>query len=301
VTFAELRSLVFGSHGLGDYQAGLDAISIYVPGNDDERVDLAFWRVCLLSLLGRLVEACDVFAASLDDGHWWSEVALQDPDLDNLRSTPHWARLAAASIGHAETAKRAHRAPIDLASSNRLRATLVLLHGRAERPQTMIDRCASAAEDDLRMLALHGPEPYASNRFGWPVESCEQAVIDQLDSAGEVVTPILVGFSQGAGLAGWMAWSGRVPARGVILVAPAMNIRGVPIPSSALKLIPTYIEVGTDDWALGDTRRAAEGLTISGAPVRLEERAGMDHEWPRNSGEWLPEAINWVMGLTTKA
>ena len=102
------------------------------------------------------------------------------------------------------------------------------------------------------MLALHGPEPYASNRFGWPVQSCEQAVIDQLASAGEVVTPILVGFSQGAGLAGWMEWIGRVPARGVILVAPAMNIRGVTIPSSALKLIPSYIELGTDDWALGD-------------------------------------------------
>ncbi|HEU4751019.1 MAG TPA: hypothetical protein VFT54_08170 [Acidimicrobiia bacterium] len=300
MTFAELRSLVFGSHGLGDFQAGLDAISIYVPGNEDERVDLAFWRMCLLSLLGRLEEACDVFAESLDDGHWWSEAVLQDPDLDNVRSALDWQRLAAVSVSHAEAAKRVDRLPIDLATSNRVRATLVLLHGRAERPQTMIDRCASAAEDDLRMLALHGPEPYASNRFGWPLEDCEQAVIDQIAAAEEVVTPILVGFSQGAGLAGWMAWSGRVPARGVILVAPAMNIRGVPIPSSALPPVPTYIEVGTEDWALGDTRRAAEGLTISGAPVRLEERAGVDHEWPPNSGEWLPQAINWVMDSTTR-
>jgi predicted esterase len=150
------------------------------------------------------------------------------------------------------------------------------------------------------MLALHGPEPYASNRFGWPLEDCEQAVIDQFASAGEVVTPILMGFSQGAGLAGWMAWSGRVPAQGVILVAPAMTIRGVPIPSKTLTPVPNYFLVGTDDWVMGDTRRAAEGLNLSCAPVRLEERVGMNHEWPRNSGEWLRRAIDWVMESTIR-
>lgn len=298
--FATVRNIVFESHGRGAYEAGLQAIEDHQASNEDELVDLAYWKMCLLSRLGRLEEACSVFARSLDHGFWWSEDVLLDPDLDNLRSMPEWAQLVNASVGQSADARRVRRDPIDVKPANQVRTTLVLFHGRAERPQTMIDRCAAAAEDDLRVLALHGPEPYASNRFGWPVEDCEQAVIDQLDSAGEVVTPILVGFSQGAGLAGWMAWSGRIPARGMILVAPAMNIRGVPIPSSALKPIPTYFLAGTDDWGLGDTRRAAEGLTISGASVRLEERAGVDHEWPPNSGEWLPQAINWVMESTTR-
>ncbi len=298
--FAAVRDIVFESHGRGDYEAGLQAIEGYQASSEDELVDLAFWKVCLFSRLGRPEEACSVFATSLDRGYWWSEEVLFDADLDNLRSMPEWVRLVRVSAGEATHARRVRRDPIDVRPANQVRTTLVLLHGRAERPQTMIDRCASAAEDDLRVLALHGPEPYASNRFGWPVEDCEQSVIDQLDSAGEVVTPILVGFSQGAGLAGWLAWSGRVSARGVILVAPALNIRGFPIPSSVLKPIPTYIEVGTNDWALGDTRRAAEGLSISGAPVRLEERAGVDHEWPPNSGEWLPQALNWVMESTKR-
>lgn len=290
-----MRNIVFESHGRGDYEAALQAIEEHQASTEDELVDLAYWRMCLLSRLGSLEEACSVFASSLDRGFWWSEDVLLDPDLDNLRSMPKWAPLVNASVGQAAYARGVRRDPIDLKPSNQVRTTLVLLHGRAERPQLMIDRCASGSDHHTRLLALHGPEPYASNRFGWPTDNCETVVIHQIAAAGGVTTPILVGFSQGAGLAGWMAWSGRIPARGVILVAPALNIRGVPIPSAALAPVPTYLLVGTDDWVLDDTRRAAQGLEASGASVRLEERKGLGHEWPPASSEWLPRAINWVM------
>ena len=295
VTFAELRDAVFGAHRRGDYEAGLDAISSYSPVSEDETVDLAFWKVCLLSRLGRLGDACAEFAASLNKGHWWSEAVLLDPDLDNLAFDPRWASLLARSIRRAEAAKRASRPLVDLVPSGRISATLVLLHGRAERPQVMIDRCASAAHRGCRLIALHGPEPYASNKYGWPLDDCERAVIDQLATADAVHLPILLGFSQGAGLAAWLGLSGAVPCTGLILVAPAMNIRGVPIPSAALKRVPTFIEVGTDDWAIHDARRAATALEVSGVPVRLEERIGLDHEWPTDSGEWLSAAIDWVV------
>jgi predicted esterase len=295
VDFAAVRNIVFESYGRGDYEAGLRAIEDHQASNEDELADLAYWRMCLLSRLGRLEEACSVFARSLDRGFWWSEEALLDPDLDNLRSMPEWAQLVNASIGQAADARRVRRDPIDVKPANQVRTTLILLHGRAERPQLMIDRCASGSDQHTRLLALHGPEPHASNKYGWPLDGTERVVVDQWVAAGQMVDPILIGFSQGAGLAGWMAWSGRIPARGVILVAPAMSIRGVPIPSAALAPIPTFLLVGTDDWALDDTRRAAQGLEASGASVRLEEHKGLGHEWPPATSEWLPRAISWVM------
>jgi hypothetical protein len=291
VDFATVRNIVFESHGRGDYGAGLKAIEDHQASNEDELVDLAYWKMCLLSRLGRLEEACSVFARSLDHGFWWSEDVLMDPDLDNLRSMPEWAQLVNASVGQAADARSVRRDPIDVMPANQVRTTLVLLHGRAERPQLMIDRCDSGSDQHTRLLALHGPEPYASNKYGWPLDGSEKVVIDQWVAAEPVIDPILIGFSQGAGLAGWMAWSGSVPARGVILVAPAMSIRGVPIPSVALAPTPTYLLVGSDDWVLDDARHAAQGLEASGASVRLEERAGVDHEWPPNSGEWLPRRL----------
>lgn len=293
--FGELRRAVFGAHSRGDYEAGLGAISSYTPVSEDERVDLAFWKVCLLSRLERLEEACTEFAASLDEGHWWSEAVLLDPDLDNLAIEPRWASLLARSIRRAEAAKRVSLPSIDLMPSDQIKATIVLLHGRAERPQVMIDRCAPLTRYGCRLIALHAPEPYASNRYGWPLEDCEQAVANQLATAAAVDAPILLGFSQGAGLAAWLGLSGTVPCSGLILVAPAMNIRGVPIPSPAIRPVPTFIEVGTDDWTIHDARRAATALDASSIPVRLEERMGLDHEWPTGSDEWLFRAIDWVM------
>ena len=107
---------------------------------------------------------------------------------------PQWAPLLVTSIGRAEAAKRVSQPLVDLVPSDEIRTTLVLLHGRAERPQIMIDRCAPLAGYGCRLIALHSPEPYASNKFGWPLEDCEQAVIDQIATAHAVHAPIHLGF-----------------------------------------------------------------------------------------------------------
>jgi hypothetical protein len=59
----------------------------------EEITDLAYWRMCLLSRLGQIDEAYREFVRRLDDGYWWGELNLADPDLENVRSHPEWQRL----------------------------------------------------------------------------------------------------------------------------------------------------------------------------------------------------------------
>ncbi|HUP16696.1 MAG TPA: hypothetical protein VM848_11680 [Acidimicrobiia bacterium] len=117
----------------------------------------------------------------------------------------------------------------------------------------------------------------------------------QLEEIGNVAGPILIGFSQGSGLAGYLAWSGQVASAGMILVAPAMGIRGVPIPNQKLAPVKTYLLVGSDDWALEDSRHAAKALDQSGVPVRLDVRPGMGHDWPEDFDKILQDAVEWIL------
>ena len=295
MTFRDVRSSVFETHAKGDYQASLDAIDAYRGESDDEQFDLSFWRVCLLSRLGRTDDACAEFSRRMDQGSWWGEGMLQDPDLENMRSHPEWQRLVNASIKRARGEVNGPRSPIDKSPQGDVRATLVAFHGGAERPDMMVDRCASAVERGWRVVALHGTAPAAAERFGWPLTNCEQVVTQQLEEVGDLVAPIMIGFSQGGGLAGHLAWSGHIASAGVILVAPAMGIRGVPIPSPKLAPVKTYLLVGSDDWALDDSRHAAEALDQSGAPVRLDVRPGMGHDWPFDFDEILQRGMEWIL------
>lgn len=248
-----------------------------------------------MSRLGRTDDACAEFSQRLDVGSWWGEGMLQHPDLVNMRSSPEWQRLVNASLERARGESNVPRFPIDKSPKGDVRATLVAFHGGAERPELMLDRCASALERGWRIVGLHGTDPAASEGFGWPRTNSEQVVTHQLEEVGDLVAPIMIGFSQGGGLAGHLGWSGFIASAGVILVAPAMGIRGVPIPNPKLAPVKTYLLVGSDDWALEDTRHAAEALDQSGVPVRLDVRPGMGHDWPGDFDEILQVGMEWIL------
>ncbi|MGH8927698.1 MAG: alpha/beta hydrolase [Acidimicrobiia bacterium] len=295
VTFEEARKSVFESYGGGDYETGLQAIDRYASKNDDEVSDLSYWRMCLLSRLDRVEEACAEFAQRLDQGFWWGDFFLLDTDLDQVREHPEWRRLATLSLDRARETKRVHRSPIDLLPDSPLATSLILFHGGAERPDMMINRCSEMVHQGCRLVALHGTEPSASARFGWPLGDSEQVVSSQVHEVGELVRPILVGYSQGAGLAGYLAWGQHLHCAGVVLVAPAWGIRGVPIPTHRLAPVRTYVLAGGEDWAIEDTRHATDALETSGVPVLLDERPGLGHDWPEDSAAILSRAIAWML------
>ncbi|GBE25222.1 alpha/beta hydrolase family protein [bacterium BMS3Bbin02] len=292
--FIEVRDVVFAAHGRADYRSGLDAIDAYAGAIPEEVSDLAYWRMCLLSRLGETEAACVEFARRLGEGYWWGEAILADADFDNVRNHTRWKQLVSISLSRAAEVSSDPRQPIDVRPTVAIADTLVLFHGAGSHAQFMIDRYRSVVEHGYRLLALHGTERMSSHRFSWSAVEAEKAALSQLREVGNPEQPILTGFSQGAGVAGHLAWEGKYQAGGVMLVAPSLGIRGVPISSRAIHTTPTYILAGTDDRAIEDIRRGAAALRASGVPVRLDERPNLGHDWPADFSETLLRAVDWI-------
>ncbi|NIA25364.1 MAG: hypothetical protein GWP04_07310 [Gammaproteobacteria bacterium] len=292
--FSELRRLVFSTHGRGEYQAALDAVDRYETSNPDEIADLAFWRMCLLSLVGRTDEACVEFARRLDEGLWWGEPLLADHDLDAVRDDPEWQRLAAVSVARAQEATTGPVEPVAVRPDGEFVGTLVLLHGFGWRPQSILDWYRPALGRGYRLVALHGTLPVATGRFAWPADNPEAVVISQLHDVGDPEHTVLSGFSQGARIAGHLAWSGRVDTAGVFLVAPAFGPRGAPTPDTVQRPVPTAILAGSEDRRIEEIRRVAKDLEGFGVPVRYDERSDLGHEWPDDFAETLEATLDWL-------
>lgn len=289
-----MRDVVFAAHGRADYRSGLDVIDAYAAESPEEVSDLAYWRMCLLSRLGETEEACAEFARRLGEGFWWGEAILADTDFDNVHNHTRWKQLVSVSLSRAAEVSSEPRHPIDVRPPGVVSDTLVLFHGAGSHPRFMIDRYRSAVEYGYRLLALHGTERMSSHRFSWSAVKAEEAALSQLSEVGSPEQPILSGFSQGAGVAGHLAWAGKYRAGGVVLVAPSLGIRGVPISSRAIRATPTYILAGGDDRAIEDIRRGAAALRASGVPVHLDERPNLGHDWPADFTETLHRAVNWI-------
>jgi len=295
----ELRRRVFEAHAAGDYRRGLALVDGYRPVDDDERTDTVFWQLCFLSLLGEVEAACGELSGALDAGLWWGPAVLADPDLATVRVDPRWRELEARSLRMAETAVADVTSVVVEPESERA-GDMVLFHGAGTNPRMIIDRCRSALDAGYRLVGLQGSEPLASNRWSWPLDRGPEVALGQLASLDLAERPIFVGFSLGAGLAGYLAWTGQWRVAGLVLVAPSFAIGGSPIPNDRMVPVPTLIVGGGHDPRIQNVRRVVSNLAASGVPVRWEEDPELGHDWPVDFDSVLLEALAWF-GIGARA
>lgn len=166
--------------------------------------------------------------------------------------------------------------------------------GFGSRPEEILDPFRPALDQGYRLVTLRGSVPVAAGRFGWPTDDADEVVISQLHAVGDPERPILFGFSQGARIASQLAWSGRVDASGVFLMAPAFGPESIPTPDAVTRRVPTAILAGDEDRRIDEIRHAVERLEALGVPVRYDERPGLGHLWPDDFAEILNTTLKWM-------
>lgn len=304
-TFADLRKRLFERYGAGDSdgarQVAGEAASAF-PDRDDQTT---YWIACLEALQGDPDHALGVLTDGLDRGLWWAPEMLEtDPDLAALREDGRLVKVIAAS----EAARRGWHGKMPIAPVVRdlgrrpLRAVAILLHGRNEAPDDMLDRWP--AVPSVGIVAPRSTQPFAMRAGCW--DDPEQAEVDVAqgveaalaDADAAAVPRVLGGFSQGAGLAVVLGARRRLPGVvGVLAVAPsarwALELLGSdPLDADGLRCV---LIVGEDDRSLDASQQLAERLSEAGAEVRTDVVAGIGHDYPPDFEDRLPALLNWIL------
>jgi predicted esterase len=174
----------------------------------------------------------------------------------------------------------------------RARVVAVLVHGRGQNEQVMLDVVQRLALSDVAYaLPIAAEQSWYPNRYfdplsenephlGWALAAIE-AVIDTLNRSGVPDSRILVGgFSQGACLIAEL--TGRVarPFAGVGILTGSLlgppRERRPPVPASGLRM---YCASSLhDEWvAIEDARETAAAFERAGAEVLFETLDDREH------------------------
>ena len=303
--FPDVRRKLFERYRAGDYAGAMEIARSAAVEHPEQGARTTYWIACLEALQGDADRALHVLNDGQDRGLWWApEMLKTDPDLAALRDDGRLAEVIARS----EQARRAWGGSMPTAPVVRgldsvpRRAAMILLHGRGEPPEAMLDRWP--AVPGVGIVAPRSTQAFAMDAGCWddPRQAqtdVERGVADALGEADAATVPrLLGGFSQGAGLALVLTTRHR-PAGvlGVLAVAPSARWALDLLGSDRLEAdgLRCALIVGEEDRLLDACQQVAERVREGGAEVRTDVVAALGHDYPPDLEERLPPLLDWML------
>src|SRR5574340_163490 len=156
MTYPELRDELLILYEEGKFTDALQLLSNHVGDLPERAAMVAYWRMCLHSLLGNPKAVMAVFRQALEAGYWWHEASFLDSDLDAVRELPEFKQLV--SLSHEKylqardslAPQRRVLVPDNAAGSLPL---LVALHGRNVNAETDLGRWEVARQRGWLVLS----------------------------------------------------------------------------------------------------------------------------------------------------
>jgi predicted esterase len=279
------------------------------PGRAAHQYNLA----CVFALGGDREAALDWLERAARNGFGRVTLLATDPDLETVRASDRFDRLAAAvqrnfDAVRAEIERRFRETPPLLFlppdhDPSTPTPLLIALHGfgdRADGTPTQWRRLSAK-----RGIVLVVPQGARRAGPGYSWHSVEDAdtilglTLDWLDErlAVDPGRVVLTGFSQGGFMA--MALGARHPElfAGVIPVAggylPEID---APQPAVGRSVPRYYFMVGSRDDAAPQSRLAAADFDVAGYEVELRVLPGLGHVFPRDTSRELRKALDFALG-----
>ncbi|MCR4426192.1 MAG: hypothetical protein NUW23_08410 [Firmicutes bacterium] len=332
-SFEELQAWMFDLYAAKDFAGALEIAESAARSYPDRTTKTAYWRACLLSLMGRPEEAVSSLAQGLAHGAWWAEsTLLQEPDLEAARALPRMAKVLAESGRRWQEAQANARLEVftldppdqliaahgrDGATEQGVPPLMLAFHWRGGSGPEFIERFRPAAEDLGFLLAsAQSSQLYARGEYCWDdqvkgeAEAVQAFVELRASRRFDTGRVVLAGASQGGRLAIALSLAGgaresyvpgrvSLPSRGFIAIVPAVRSAEMFAPcirSAAERGVRGYIITGERDQFLAETSELQYALDNNGVPCRMEVVESMAHTFPKDFPERLTRAVRFVMG-----
>lgn len=265
------------------------------------------WRVSMACLMEDTSLALHLLDEAAQAGHWYSDLA-DETELQILHGLPEFDRLAevfsgmrAQAIASAVPVMRVLRPEKQSARS----PLLLALHGGQSNIEKFAPHWTAAVNHGWRVALPQSAQEFGPGTYSWHDWDWARQEIQKhywTLCAEEAVDPdqmVLAGFSQGGGVAAWLALCGLIPVKRLLLVGPFLPDAKMVLPwleehpTSELRV---YLVGGERDrFCLGIARGLAEIFNNKAIPNRLDIYPDLDHPFPRAFEQKIPQALDFLM------
>lgn len=271
------------------------------------RATTSFWAACLLSLIGDHDAAIAELADGLEHGAWWGAARLrEDPDLAPLRGRADFDAIVDAA--RALQATHPSRPALEiLRPPVPVRGLVIALHGAGGMSETTRPRW-----DPATGLGYIVGLPLSSQRWGsdsdgrtWDdphvalreVTDVRNRLVAEFEPVGTL--PIFAGFSQGGRrILKWVLADGPLDVRRFVVVGP--GVRSVSdemkpqLAAAARSGVRGAFVVGEQDFMLEPATHMHRAMLEAGIHVRLDVVPGVEHAFPPDFADRLPDLLAFV-------
>ena len=304
LSFRELTDKMMGLYNEGRYADAFQIVEQNADRFPDQVARITLWKMCMLSLCGRVDEVISVFQQGLDSGLWWAESQFRDTDLDAVRDLPEFKRLISISLEKYEQARR-HMQPdraILLPDERQARLPLLIaLHGGGGNKESNLEYWKVACQHGWLVLSPQSTQPFYLNAYCW--DDPEQGVQDILFHLKEVLRTfpvdvermVIAGISQGSGMAIYAALSGKIPVRGFMCVATWwFDVKSLAVQAALQKGMRGYFVTGEKDHTLERAREIQDMLRANVIQVGEEVYPDLGHDFPPDFETSFDKAIDFI-------
>ncbi len=288
----------------GRYAEALSATDQLARDFPEEDAAISYWRLCLLSRLGKTGPALEGMSQALQRGMWWDEHALRDDeDLLPLQGLPAYETMVAECRRRRDEAQKNAKPEllVVLPKAQPPYPLLIALHGRMGSAGRDLVRWEPAVRMGWMLAMPQSSQCGSPTAFSWDDTArareeiaghyrrlAEQYPVD----ASRIV---LGGFSQGAALSIQLAVRGPIPAHGFIAVVPGRTaLDGLEgLVHSAPKL-RGYLVAGGRDPRKEVFTQIRDLLNRNGVPCEKEEHPEMAHDFPHDFDRSIDKALKFL-------
>jgi predicted esterase len=308
--FRALSSKFFELYGQEDYQQALELVETALPDFLEHRTEMITWQLCMLSRTGQIEKVITTLRDAVENStYWWMPDGLrQDPDLAPLQGNPEYARLVAVCEARQQAAEQ-NRFPEKLVFQPRVESAelyplLIAFHGWGQNAKISAPYWQGLADQGWLVAVTRSSLQVADGLYTW--DNLERGV-DEAEAHFESlchdfpIDPariVLGGFSQGGGLASWLALTRTILACGVIGVGPYLNAIDTLAPSLPQKPIPGvrfYVISGAEEIDKGMFAKIEALCAERSVPFQHEIVPGIGHEFPANFEQSLERALKFIL------
>lgn len=315
--FEELQSQIQANYQAGDYAAALELATQNEDSFPEKNPLIAYWRICMLALLGDEDEAILLLADKLAEGIWYSDVLLRkSPSLEPLQASPEFQALLERNRQVQEQDKQTLYPlitfrPQDACQEDDPPCPLFIgLHANGSTARASIDYWKPAGGAGWLVAVPQSSQAMYKDANVWDDLDITSEEIQKhfyLLSQQYAIDPeqiILAGLSMGGEVAIWLALNGVIQANGFLVINPQGPLMdeiekwGPHIEKSSGMHLRGAIIMHEEDKTIspGGTRDLVEMLNRGGIPTELELTPGLGQGLAEPYEVSLLRGIDYIIG-----